>query len=62
MKEEKKETKKKLEKSKPKYTLEELLEGVNEENLHSETDFGKPVGKEIVEYKIKEIDTRLFRI
>ncbi|HEY0050741.1 MAG TPA: hypothetical protein VGB68_15715 [Pyrinomonadaceae bacterium] len=29
--------------------LEELLEGVNEDNLHGETDWGKPVGKEIIE-------------
>ncbi len=35
------------EKKKPKYTLEELLDGVTEENLHGEIDFGKPVGKEI---------------
>jgi len=37
---------------KPKYTLEELLENINEENLHAETDFGKPVGKEIVDYEV----------
>jgi len=35
------------EKQKPKYTLEELLDGVTEENLHGEIDFGKPVGKEL---------------
>ncbi len=35
------------EKKKPKYKLEELLDGVTEENLHGEIDFGKPVGKEI---------------
>ncbi|CAN5663687.1 AbrB/MazE/SpoVT family DNA-binding domain-containing protein [soil metagenome] len=35
------------EKKKPKYTLEELLDGVTEENLHGEIDFGKPIGKEI---------------
>lgn len=35
------------EKKKPKYTLEELLDGVTEENLHGEIDFGKPSGKEI---------------
>ncbi len=35
------------EKKKPKYSLEELLDGVTEENLHGEIDFGKPVGKEI---------------
>lgn len=36
------------EKKKPKYTLEELLEGINEDNIHSETDWGEPVGKEIL--------------
>ena len=35
------------EKKKPKYSLEELLDGVTEENLHGEIDFGKPIGKEI---------------
>lgn len=30
-----------------KYNLEELLDGITEENIHEETDFGKPVGKEI---------------
>jgi antitoxin component of MazEF toxin-antitoxin module len=35
---------------KVRYTLEELLEGINDENLHGETDFGEDVGKEIVEY------------
>ena len=29
--------------------LEELLEGINEDNLHGEIDWGKPVGKEIIE-------------
>ena len=29
------------------YTLEELLSGVTVDNLHSEIDMGKPVGKEI---------------
>ena len=38
----------KPEKRKPKYTLEELLEGVTEENLHGEIDFGKSVGKEML--------------
>lgn len=32
---------------KAKFTLEELLENVNEENLHGEIDFGASVGKEI---------------
>ena len=29
--------------------LEELLEGINEDNIHGETDWGKPVGKEIID-------------
>ena len=29
------------------YTLEELLAGVTNENLHPETDTGPPVGKEV---------------
>jgi antitoxin MazE len=29
------------------YSLDELLEGVSESNLHSEFDTGAPVGKEI---------------
>ena len=29
------------------YSLEELLEGVSENNLHSEFDTGDPTGKEI---------------
>lgn len=32
-----------------KYTLEELLEGMTEEHLHGEIDYGPPVGKEILE-------------
>jgi antitoxin MazE len=31
----------------PSYTLEELLAGVSPTNLHDETDWGVPVGKEI---------------
>ncbi len=31
---------------KPRYTLEELLEGVTPDMLHEETDWGPPVGKE----------------
>lgn len=31
----------------PKYTLEELLEGVTDENLHGEIDWGSSVGKEV---------------
>ena len=37
----------KPEKRKPRFTLEELLQNVNEENLHGEIDFGAPVGKEV---------------
>ena len=29
--------------------LEEMLKGVNEENIHEETNWGEPVGKEIIE-------------
>jgi len=29
------------------YTLEELVAGITDENLHSEIDFGGPVGKEV---------------
>jgi antitoxin MazE len=28
-------------------TLEQLLSGVTEENIHGEVDYGRPVGKEI---------------
>ena len=35
--------------SRPMYTLAELLEGVTEDNLHPETDWGRPVGKEIID-------------
>lgn len=31
----------------PKWTLDELLEGVNEDNIHCETDTGIAVGKEV---------------
>jgi antitoxin MazE len=30
----------------PSYTLEELLQGVRKSNLHGETDWGPPAGKE----------------
>jgi antitoxin MazE len=30
------------------YQLEELLAGITSKNLHSESDFGKPVGKELI--------------
>ena len=29
--------------------LEELLKGINEDNIQGETDWGKPVGKEIID-------------
>ena len=32
--------------NKKKYTLEQLLEGMGEENLHSKVDWGEPIGKE----------------
>ena len=32
---------------KRRYDLDELLAGVEPENLHGETDFGSPVGKEV---------------
>jgi antitoxin MazE len=32
---------------KRKYDLDELLAGVKPTNLHGETDFGGPVGKEV---------------
>ena len=38
----------KLHKVKTKYTLEELLAGITDENIHPETDWGEPVGKEIL--------------
>ena len=31
----------------PKWTLEQLLAGVNKENIHHETDTGLAVGKEV---------------
>ena len=36
-------------KRKPQYRLSELLAGVNRKNLHPETDWGGPVGAEILE-------------
>ncbi len=32
---------------KNKYTLEELVAGITPENRHEETDWGKPMGREI---------------
>jgi len=34
-------------KRKWKYSLEELLDGVTTENIHTETDWGAPSGKEV---------------
>jgi len=34
-------------KRKWKYALEDLLSGVTEDNIHSETDWGNPVGDEV---------------
>lgn len=34
--------------SKNRYSLDDLLAGVTEDNLHSETDWGGPVGAEII--------------
>ncbi len=31
----------------PEYRIDDLVAGLNESNLHTETDFGKPVGKEV---------------
>ena len=33
--------------ARPKYELTSLLKGVTAKNLHTETDFGEPVGEEI---------------
>ena len=37
----------KPQRDKPKYTLEKLLAEITDENVHPETDWGNPVGKEI---------------
>jgi antitoxin MazE len=36
-----------MQKKKWKYSLEELLAGVSEENIHPETDWGSAVGEEL---------------
>jgi len=33
----------------PKYSLNELLDGINNNNLHNETETGLPLGNEIIE-------------
>ena len=35
-------------KERPKYTLKELLDGITEENIHAETEWGDAVGKEVL--------------
>ncbi len=37
-------------KTKPKYTVAELLKGMTKDQVHPETYWGPDVGKEIVEY------------
>ncbi|MDX9975636.1 MAG: AbrB/MazE/SpoVT family DNA-binding domain-containing protein [FCB group bacterium] len=32
----------------PRYSLEELLEGVTRSNIHRETDWGGPAGREVL--------------
>ncbi|HEY5239613.1 MAG TPA: AbrB/MazE/SpoVT family DNA-binding domain-containing protein [Rhizomicrobium sp.] len=32
----------------PSFDLDELIAGITDENRHAETDFGKPVGNEIL--------------
>ena len=34
-------------KTKPKYTLEDMMKGITKKNRHKEYDWGKPMGKEI---------------
>jgi len=36
-----------MQKRKWKYSLEDLLAGINEENIHPETDWGSAVGEEL---------------
>ncbi len=33
--------------TRPRYTLEDLVAGIRPGNLHGETDWGKPVGREV---------------
>lgn len=33
--------------SNPRFTIESLVAGINKDNLHAETDWGEPRGKEI---------------
>ncbi|OHB13464.1 MAG: MazF family transcriptional regulator [Candidatus Zambryskibacteria bacterium RIFCSPLOWO2_12_FULL_45_14] len=36
-----------ISKTKPKYTLEDMVKGITKKNRHKEFDWGKPMGKEI---------------
>lgn len=38
-----------IEPAAPRYTLDQLLAQITPENLHGETDWGAPVGRELVE-------------
>ena len=33
--------------SAPRYTLEQLVQGIRKDNLHAEVDWGQPTGKEV---------------
>lgn len=33
--------------TRPAYTLEQMLAGINRKNMHEEADFGGPAGKEV---------------
>lgn len=34
--------------TKKKFKLEDLLKGINKDNIHEKVDFGKPVGNELL--------------
>ena len=38
----------KLHSGKPKYSLDEMLEQITDENVHLETNWGVPVGREVL--------------
>ena len=38
----------KVRSAKPKYSLDEMLAQITDENIHPETDWGPPVGREIL--------------
>ena len=52
MKTEKSDIDTKEERPPARYDLEEMLESINDENLHDEFDLGKAVGKEVIDYEI----------